>query len=271
MQQLNELFDIIVLGASLEGIALCEYVKAKSPEKKVALVSRHFRFVKDGDKLGDTVKVEGESIYSSFNHGLVILTLKDRRTVVGKNLVIATGSSPIKTTAFKNVNVCYNPRDLETLPKNRSAVVYGANADAVKYALAMSKRFKYVYLCSHEMKLGCDAKMSKKLNDTANVVHLPNCSITACKNNKEGKLCEVMLDTYDSINCSALVLALGKTPDVNGIDQKMVELDQDRSIKINTQHQTTRVHNIYAIGECAKHNTKRSITTVGNCLIRGGK
>jgi pyruvate/2-oxoglutarate dehydrogenase complex dihydrolipoamide dehydrogenase (E3) component len=47
----------------------------------------------------------------------------------------------------------------------------------------------------------------------------------------------------------------------------MVEIDADKYVKINTQHQTTRVNTIYAIGECTKHNTKRSITLVGNQLL----
>ena len=263
----NELYDVVVLGASVEGIALCEYVKAKSPKTKVALVSRHFKFIKPNNKLADTVKIQGDSAFSSYNHGVVILTLKNRKTVVGKNLVIATGATPVRTTSLKNANICYNPRDLKDSSKTKPAVVYGSNSDAVSYALSMAKKFKYVYLCSKDMKLSCDAKLVKKLNATANVVYLPTCNIVSCKNNKEGHLSEITLDTYDTINCSALVLALGKTPDVNGIDTKMVELDQDKYIKTNTQHQSTKVPNIYAIGECTRHNTKRSITAVGSKLI----
>ena len=268
MQQ-NELFDVVVLGASVEGIALCEYLKTKSPELKVALVSRHFNFVKLTNKLLDTELILGESAFSSFNHGLVILTLKDRRIVVGKNLVIATGGNPILGPAdkYKNKNICYNPRDITISAKNKPAVVYGNNADAVNFALTMSRKFKYVYLCSETFDLKCDIKLLKKLNDTANIVHLPNCHIASCKNDKDGNLTEIALDTYDTIKCAALVLALGRIPDVNGIDLRMIELDEDKYVKINTQHQTTITPNIYAIGECTRHNTKRSITTVGNILL----
>ncbi len=273
MQQ-NELFDIVILGASTDGIALAEYIKAKKSDMKVAIVSKHFNFVKNTDKLLDTKLIQEESIFSSFNHGLIILTLKSGKLVVGKNLVIATGGSPIKSTTDKfknNKNICYSPRDIMINPKNKPAVVYGNSSDAVNFALALSKKFKYVYLCSSTFELNCDARLIKKLNDTANIVHLPNCNITSSKNNKEGKLIEITLDTYDTINCSALILALGRKPCVSGVDPKIIEVDSDGYIKINTQHQTTRVPNIYAIGECTKHHTKRSITTVGNCLIQGGK
>ncbi|MBP5468352.1 MAG: FAD-dependent oxidoreductase [Candidatus Riflebacteria bacterium] len=266
MQQ-NDLFDVVVLGASNEGIALCEYIKTKAPEKNVALVSRHFNFVKPNNKLADTVLITGDSAFSSYVKGLVVLTLKNKKTVCGKNLVIATGATPIKTTTLKNNNICYSPRDLKPA-KMKPAIVYGDGTTAVKYSLQMAKKFKYVYLCSDTFKLNCESKLARRLNDTANIVHLPNCHITTCKNNKDGNLCEVTLDTYDTINCSALVMALGRMPDVNGIDTKMVELDQDRYIKINSLHQTTKVPNIYAIGECTRHNTKRSITTVGSRLVR---
>lgn len=264
----NELFDIVVLGASEEGIALCEYIKSKAPEKKVALVSRHFNFVKPHNKLADTELIQGDSAFSSFMKGMVILTLKNRDIVCGKNLVIATGATPVKTSTLKNNNICYNPRDLKLTSKLKPAVVYGNNTAAVNYSLALSKKFKYIYLCSNGFTLNCDTRLARKLNNTANIVHLTNCKITACKNNKEGNLCEVTLDTYSTVNCSALVMALGRTPDVNGIDLKMVELDQDNYIKVNSNHQTTKVPNIYAIGECTKHNTKRSIITVGSRLVR---
>ena len=264
----NKLYDVVVLGASNEGIALCEYIKAKAPEKQVALVSRHFNFVKPHNKLANTELIQGDSVYSGYMKGMVILTLRNKDIVCGKNLVIATGATPIKAPTLKNNNICYNPRDLKLTSKLKPAVVYGNNAAAVTYSLAMAKKFKYIYLCSNDFDLKCDARLARKLDNTANVVHLPNCRITACKNNKEGNLCEVALDTYSTINCSALVMALGRTPDVNGIDMKMIELDKDSYIKVNTNHQTTKVPNIYAIGECTKHNTKRSIITVGSKLAR---
>ena len=265
----NELYDVIILGASSEGLALAEYVKSKDANVKVAIVSKHFDFVKSTDRLLDTELIAGESAYSSFNHGLIALTLKDKRLVVGKNLVIATGGYPVKATAdkFKSKSVCYNPREITIDPKNKPAVVYGSGDDAVRFALAMAKKFKYVYLCSDGFELACDAKLLKKLNDTANIVHLPNCSISSCRSDKEGKLQEVTLSTYDTIKCSALVLALGRKPHVSGVDPNMIETDADKYVKINARHQTTKAANIYAIGECTRHNTKRSIAVVGNQLL----
>lgn len=272
MQQ-NELFDAVILGASIEGIALAEYIKAKDPKFKLAIVSRHFNFVKQINKLADTALIIGESVFSSFNHGLIMLTLRDKRVVVCKNLVMATGGMPIKSTSDKfkgNKNICYSPKEVTVNPKNKPAVVYGNGQDAVSYTLALAKRFKYVYLCSSVFELSCDEKSAKKLEETPNVVHLPNCTILTSKNNKEGKLSEITLSTYDAITCSALVLALGRVPDSGGVDPKMLELDDGKYIKTNARHQSVTASNIYAIGECARHNTKRSLAVVGNCLMSGG-
>ena len=265
----NELYDVIILGASEAGIALCEQIKLKSPESKIALVSKHFNFIKHPDKLADTKLILGESVLSSYNHGLIILSLKNRQLVVGKNLVIATGGKAIKVPKeqFKNNKIYYKPSDIPNAAKTKPAVVYGNGTDAVNYAITMSKKFKYVYLCSDVFKLDCDNKLIKKLNNIANIVHLPNCHITACKNDRDGNICEVSLDTYDTIKCTVLVLALGRLPDVSGIDLKMIELDNAGFIKINAGYQTTRVPNIYAIGECTKHNVKKGITIVCNHIL----
>ncbi len=265
----NELYDIIILGASESGIALCEMIKAKSRETKIALVSKHFNYVKSTNKLLDTKLITGESVLLSYNHGAIILSLKDRSLVVGKNLVIATGGKPITVAkdVFKNINICYKPSEITVKSKNKPAVVYGDGELAVSYALDLAKKFKYVYLCSSAFELDCDSKLLHKLNNTANVVHLPNCHIASCKNDKSGKLEAITLDTYETIRCSALVLALGRLPDVSGVGTKMIELDQDKYIKINSLHQTTIVPAVYAIGECTRHNTKRSITTVCNHIL----
>ena len=270
MQQ-NKLFDVIILGASVEGIALAEYIKTKSPEMAVALVSKHFNFVKQTNKLMDTELILAESVYSRYNHGLIIISLKDGSIIVGKSLVIATGGQAIKAPVdkLKNKNICYNPREITVKPKNKPAVVCGNGKDAVNFALTMAKKFKYVYLCSNTLKLDCTTKLIKKLNNTPNIVHLPNCYITSCKNDKEGNLQEVTLSTYDTIKCAALVFAFGRKPQVSGIDLKMIELDDNKYVKVNATNQTTRVSNIYAIGECVHNNTKRSITAVGNSLIGG--
>jgi len=267
----NELYDVIVIGASVEGIALCEYLNAKNPNFKVALISKTFKYLTSKTKLASTTQIVGESIYSSYYHGVIGFTLKDKKTVYGKTAVIATGSKPIKPLpdcdCFKNSGIVYKPIDIENASKNEQVVVNGSNTDAVKYAIELSKKFRYVYLCSYKFKLDCDTRLLKKLNDLPNVVHLPGCNVMACKKGKNGKLQEITLDTYSVIHCSALVGAFGRLPDVSGISPKMIEVDDAGYAITKAHNETTKVPGIYALGACTNHNTKQSITVVGNALL----
>ena len=260
----NQLYDIIVVGASAEGVAFCEKLLSKTKEVKVALISKHFKHLTKQNLEGIDL-IEQEVVHSNYRHGLLIVSLADSTNICGKTVIIATGSKPIKST-LKSANIYYNISDLKP-NKNGQAVIWGNDALAVKYALKLSKKFKYVYLCNNSLILNCDTKLITKIENTANIVHLPNCNIIACKNNKEGNLVEVQLDTYSSIKCSALVMSLGRSPENPGISKKMVELDVDGFVKTKAFNETTKVPNIFAIGECTRHASSHSTTLTLNHII----
>ena len=259
---MSQLYDVIVIGASEEGISFCEQLLAKTIGLKVALVSRNFN--RHVDVAGLT-KISGEVIFSTYNRGMIGLTLHDRTQVFGVNVVIAVGTRPIKSN-LKNSNIHYNLLNIKA-SKTTPAVVVGNNNLAVSYALALAKKFKYVYLCSSSVELNCDAKYIKKLENVANIAHLSNCNIIGCKNDKDGKLVEVQLDTYSSIRCSTLVMSLGRVPDNPGLSKRMVEVDSNGYIITKEFNVTTVIPNIYAIGTCTKSCTKTRLVPVINHLI----
>jgi thioredoxin reductase len=261
---INQLYDVVVIGASLEGISFCERLAEKTEGVKIALVSKHFNHLTK-QSLENITLITQEILHSNYNHGLVILSGADSSNICCKTVVIATGSKPIKST-LKNVNIHYNLTNVKA-NKNGQAVVCGKDNLAVSYALKLAKKFKYVYLCSDSLSLRCDTKYITKLENTANVLHLPNCNILSCKADKEGNLTEVQLDTYSSIKCSALVMSLGRTPDNCGLSKRMVEVDEDGFIKTKAYNETTRVPNIYAIGDCTRHNSAHSTTLALNHII----
>lgn len=263
---MNQLYDVIIVGASEEGINFCEQLLAKTTGLKVALVSRTFNRLSD---ITGLTKITGEVIFSSYNRGIIGLTLQDRTQVFGVNVVIAVGTKPIKSN-LKNSNIRYNLLDIKA-SKNSPVVVAGNNTLAVTYALALSKKFKYVYLCSNSIELDCEARYLKKLENTANIVHLPNCNVVGCKNDKNGNLAEVQLDTYSSIRCTALVMSLGRTPDNPGLSKRMIETDVNGYIVTKGFNVTTIVPTIYAIGACTKNGTKTRLVPIVNHLIDTNK
>jgi len=273
MQQ-NELYDVIIIGASAEGLTLANYLLLNKPDLKIAIISKSFKYLTQ--KLNTLVadKFTGEVILSTYYHGIIGFILKDKRTIYGKKAVIATGTKPIKLSTddpkLKNSGIIYNPVDLTNISKNHQVVIVGNSAEAVKYSIELSKKFKYIYLCSKEFKLNCNAKMIKKLNELPNVVHLPGCNIVSYKKDKNGRIQEVTLDTYSTIHCAALIGAFGRMPDVSGISTKMLEVDLDGYAVVNSKNESTKIPGIYVIGACARRNTKHMLTVVGNAIL-GGK
>lgn len=259
---MSQLYDVIVIGASEEGINFCEQLLAKTTGLNVALVSRNFNRPVD---IAGLTKISGEVIFSTYNRGMIGLTLHDRTQIFGVNVIIAVGTKPVKSN-LKNSNIRYNLLDIKA-SKNSPAVVAGNDALAVTYALTLAKKFKYVYLCSSSVELACEARYLKKLENTANIVHLPNCNVIGCKNDKNGNLTEVQLDTYSSIRCTALVMSLGRLPDNSGLSKRMIETDVNGYIVTKGFNVTTIVPTIYAIGTCTKNGTKTRMVPIVNHLI----
>jgi thioredoxin reductase len=262
----NQLYDVIVIGASEEGINFCTQLINKTKDVKVALVSRNFNRPVEVDNI---TKINQEVIFSSYIYGLISLTLADRTQIFGKNVVIAVGTKPVKST-LKNSNIKYNLNDLKA-SKTSPVVVAGNDTLAVKYALALAKKFKYVYLCSNTLNLECEKKYIKKLENVANIVHLPNCNIIGCKNNKDGSLAEAQLDTYSSIKCAALVMSLGRNPDNSGLSKRMIDVDSEGYIITKEFNETTIIPGIYAIGACTRHGIKNKLLPIINHLINKNK
>jgi thioredoxin reductase len=262
----NQLYDVIVIGASEEGINFCEQILAKTVGLRVALVSRSFDRPVEIEGL---TKINKEVIFSSYNNRLLGLTLADRTQIFGLNIIVAVGTKPVKSN-LKNCNIRYNLNGLKA-SKSTAAVVVGKDDLAAKYALSISKKFKYIYLCSDSVELECEAKYIKKLENTANIVHLPNCNVIGCKNDKDGNLTEVQLDTYSSIRCSTLIMSLGRAPDNSGLSKRMIETDTDGHIITKEFNVTTVIPSIYAIGACTKNSSKTRVLSVINRIIEKNK
>jgi len=255
----NKFYDVVIIGASAEGITTAEKLSATT-SKNIALVSKNFNNVTKRDNIEKVEKIVGEVVFSSYNHGLIGLTLKDRSMVFCKDVVIATGSKPAKMQ-LKNSGIYYKLSDIEKTSKLRQAIVVGGDEYAVTTAIAASKKFKYIYLCNSKFSLDCDDKHKEKLNNVANIVYLPSCNVIGCKNDKDGNLVEVKLDTYDTIRCSAIVACVGRTPEVCGFSKKMIDIDPDGLLN-NDSHGRMLIPGVYAIGECAKHNSKQTLNRV---------
>ena len=263
---LKQLFDVIVIGASTDGLALCDYLNAKNPDIKVLLVARNIGPIPNRFKLINTILITDEVIYSTYNHGVIGLNLKSGDQIFATNVVIATGTKP-KKLSFNTPNIYYRTTTCDVCSKSSQAVVVGDKLRAVDAAIWASKKFRYVYLCSKVFNLKAPNEDLKELAACENVVHLPNCSIIDVKNNKYGELEEVTLDTYSTIKCNAILVISDRLPDVPQLDPQMIDVE-DGFIKIDHQGQTTKIPKIFALGGCTKYKSKRNIAIVGKAILK---
>ena len=262
----NNLYDVIIVGASEEGLALCDQLNTKTKNAKIALVSKHFNFQTPKHNLANVDKFEKEVVFSYYKHRLLGVYFADKNAIFGKTIVLAVGSKPIKSS-LKNTNIKYSLKEVKNA-KHSPAVVFGDNDTAATYAITLSKKFKYVYLCTKSLELPYSSKLVKKIENIANILHLPNCNIVGCKNDKEGNLVEAQLDTYSSIRCAELIMSLGRSPEAPGIDKRMLKVDSEGYIITKEYNETTEIPNIFAIGACTKNSSKHKITNVVDTIIK---
>lgn len=263
---LGKLFDVIIVGASTDGIALCEYLVSKKPDIKTLIVAENTNNILQKHKLENTIIVKDKVIYSSYNHGVIGLNLESGDQIFATNIVIATGTKPKKIN-LNTSNVYYKTTTCNVCSKSKQAIVVGDKLRAVSAAIWASKKFRYVYLCSKVFNLKAPDKDLEKLAACKNVVHLPNCSIVDVKNNKYGELEEVTLDTYSTIKCSAVLVISDRLPDVPQLHPQMLEIE-DGYIKINHQGQTTKIPKLFALGGCTKYKSKRNIAITGKTILK---
>lgn len=265
---MSRIYKNIIIGATPEGLALAAELAGETND--TLLVSSHFMY---GEKPIPGVEFfTAEAVYLQYSHGLFVLSVVQETTkgmLCGLSVIFATGTRPIKTT-LKNSNIHYKALDLPGRHKSEPVVIYGNNDDSANYALELSKRYRYVYLCTKEFNLACKPRLVKKINNTANIVHLPSCNIMSCKNDKSGKLAEVTLDTYASIKSSGLIFALGRIPDIPAFSKHYIAEGPSGTLQTKAFNESTLVPGVYAIGALCEKFSKKDLIKLAEHLKSKG-
>jgi thioredoxin reductase len=268
---MTQAYDVIIIGATPEGLALAERLVAAN--LSVGLLSSNFVYKTTKHKLDSVTCIEGTAVLLSYSHGLLgvnFTTTSGNSAIFGYNVVLATGDKPVKAS-FRNTNVLYKAVDIVAKHKAASAVVYGNTDQAAGYALDLAKKFGYVYHCTKEFNLLCNTKLKKKLNETPNIVHLPSCNVLSCKNDKNGKLAGITLDTYATINTSTLVFAIGRTPDMPAFTKRYILTDSTGYAVVSPNNESLLVPGVYAIGSLCKTFTNKDLKHVAEHIINKKK
>lgn len=246
----NQFFDIIILGASKEGLSVYKKLKQTEFGKTVQLISERFpASVEDTSKF-----ITGKVAFVSYNHGMMSITLdtdKGIPKIFTHNLIIATGECPKKFPKLGPTvdQIYYNASDLPVDYKGTATVVYGDTEYAAKMALTLRRKYKYVYLCTKAFEPKYSYNVRKRLKEATNVAHLPGCQI-AEYDGKQGNLVNVTLDTYEKITCKALYVDIGRTPDLSAFPNtryRLFAVNDEQKI-ITDENCQTLVPKVFAVG-----------------------
>lgn len=177
--------------------------------------------------------------------------------LVTTHLIIATGLSYKPYTVNGRIvpNVYNNATDISKQAKKLPAVVIGDSNEDIKLALAISKKFKQVYLCTQTMQLNGTPSNVNKLMNRPNIVVLHTTSVNKV-HCKHGTLESVDLDNYSSITCSAIFIKTESSPEVKAIPEKLISRTDTNHLITSSNCESKLVPKCFAIGNCASRFTK---------------
>ena len=260
--------DIIIIGDSKDGNEALKNLAATNPKIKVAFISREFKSTTTHDYL-NVEYIKEEVIFTDYKNRLFGCYLKNGDRIYGTHLIIATGLQYEPLIIHnKQVPCVFNTTDdISKNSKNQPAIVIGNNNIDVKLALAVAKKYKYVYLSTRSLNIkDITSANARKLREAKNIQILPNTSILKV-HVKEDILQKVDLDNYSTITCSAIYVKTASKPESAFVSDKLIKKDIFGYLEVANNAESTIVPKCFAIGNCAnKYTKKRSQLMVESIL-----
>lgn len=271
MIDISKVIDVIIVGASKEGIATAVQLAQKDSNINIVIVSKDFeQWTAKYPLLENIHRIRQEAIYTSFNRGLYGVYLKDNTKIFSCNLIIATGTKPTPIKIKNRIISDFYTRvtDAPKAGADEQAVVIGHDDTAVKLATSASRKYRYVYLCSEAVRLECSAALKEKFSKVKNIALLPGCKITNFSTNKEGHLKDITLDTYATVRCDVVFMDGPREPDIYYLSTKFVTLDENKAIITGEFNNSIRIPGIYVVGACSANYKKNAVGKMCEQIIQ---
>ena len=214
--------DIVIVGDSVDGRDIVKNIAANKPTIKVAFISREFKSITTRDYL-NVEYIKDEVIFTDYKNRLFGCYLKSGDRVYCTHLIIASGLAyePLMINHKQVPCVFNNTDDISKNAKNLQAVVLGQQDTDVKFAVALAKKYKYIYFCMESMNPGITDKNIQKLINIENLVILPNATINKFTT-IDDKLSSVELSNYSTLTCSAIFVKTKATPETSFVSDKLI-------------------------------------------------
>jgi thioredoxin reductase len=249
--------DVIIIGDSKDGHEALKKIASANPAIKMAFISREFKSTTTRDYI-NVEYIKEDVVFTDYKNRLFGCYLKNGDRIYGTHLVIASGLSyaPLMLNNKYVPCVFNNTDDIPKTAKNQQAIVLGQYDTDVKFAIAVAKKFKYVYFCTKDLTPNITDKNIQKLINIENLVILPNASI-AKFSLTDNILSSVELSNYSSLTCSAIFVKTESAPETSFVSDKLISKDEAGYIKTTNIAQSLLVPKCFAIGNCANKSTKK--------------
>ena len=263
---MNRQFDVIIIGDSKAGNDALKSIASASRNIKAAFISHEFKNSTTRDFL-NVEYIKDEVTYIDYNRGLFGCYLKSGERNYCTHLIIATGIryAPFRS-GNKTISGVFNTiNEIPKAAKQQVAIVVSKDTADVKLALAVAKKYKYVYLCCDVMELELTEPVRKKLESTDNIIIIQNASIAKASYEDE-LITSVTLDNYAKITCNAIFAITKTTPETEFISEKLIS-KENGYLKTTCTAQSTLVPKCFAIGNCACKSTKKMQTAMVEAVL----
>lgn len=253
---MNRQFDVIIIGDSKAGNDVVKNIASANMAIKIAFISREFKSTTTRAFL-NVEYIKDEVIFTDYKNRLFGCYLKSGVRHYCTHLIIASGLGYAPFMVGKKVipGVLNNTTELPRATKHQVAIVVGSDDADTKLALAVAKKYKYVYLCTKAMELEITEDTYKKLEKTKNILVLPNVSIAKVVF-EDGALASVHLDSYSKITCNTIFAKTKATPETEFISEKLIG-KENGYLEVSNIAQSLLVPKCFAIGSCACKSTKK--------------
>lgn len=283
---MEEIYDLIIIGAGPAGIAAGIY--AKNFGLKCLVIGE-----KGGGLINAAYKVEnypgifnltGEELSQKFiehlNHLHIPLIAERTKEIkqekdifamivenekyFAKTLILAMGTE-IKKIEIKNIEklegkgVSYKISDDAFLYKNKIVGVIGGANSAAMVAVKLAEQAEKVYLIYRKDKLRADAIWVSRLDNLKNIEIIYSANVAKLRGEK--KLESIILDNGQELTMEELFIEAGTVPDSVLIKNLGIKTNEHGYIKVS-EDQSTNIKGIFAAGDITNaSNGFRQIVT----------
>ncbi len=265
---MNTKFDVIIIGDSKEGNAAVKRLAKISKKIKIAFISKTFKR-NTARAFLNVEYIKAEVVFTDYKNRLFGCHLDTQQRVFGTHLIIATGVkyAPFTIGNKEILGVFNTIADIDKTAKLLPAVVLAKTETDVKFALTVAKKYKQVYLCIDTFNMLTSKSTKVKLDNTANIVVLPNTKILKTVV-VDGALAKVDLDNYSTVNCSAIFVKTPAMPETSFIHNMLISRDQEGYLLTTKALESTIVPRCFATGSCTVKNTKKMTANMIDTVLR---